>query len=86
MSNERKHWSEQLQKWNGNVELTFDHLQLAALMSIRKELQRLNNVMQCSNVARGFRAMAKIAARDERAFKRRVANAVRKREKRRGRK
>jgi hypothetical protein len=54
-------------------------------MDIREELQRLNRVMLCSNVAQGFRALAKIASRDERAFKRRVENAVAKRVKRSGR-
>lgn len=58
---------------------------LAVLMDIREELQRLNRVMLCSNVAQGFRALAKIASRDERAFKRRVENAVAKRVKRSGR-
>lgn len=56
----------------------------AVLLDIREELRLLNRVMQCSNVAHGFRALAKIAARDERAFKRRVASAVRKRLKRKG--
>ena len=57
--------------------------QFAVLLDIRDELQKLNRVMQCSNVARGFRALSKIASRDEAAFKRRVENAVAKRLKRR---
>lgn len=61
---------------------TWDHVPLQVLMDIRDELQRLNNVMQCSNVARGFQALAKIARRDEKAFKRRVEHAVAKRVKR----
>lgn len=56
--------------------------QLSVLMDIRDELQLLNRVMQCSNVARGFSALSKIAARDEQAFKRRVEAAARKRVKR----
>lgn len=46
------------------------------MMDIRAELVRLNAVMQCPNVAAGFRALAHVA-RDEKAFKRRVAAAVR---------
>lgn len=49
---------------------------LCVLMDIRDELQALNRVMQCSNVARGFGALAEIAARDERLFKKRVADAA----------
>ena len=69
-------------QWNGTFPFTYEGLQLAMLAQIRDELKALNRVMQCSNVARGFRALAKIAARDERAFKRRVENAVAKRVKR----
>ena len=67
-----------------NDDGTFQHDQarLAVLMDIRRELQRLNNVMQCRNVSHGFKALAKIASRDERAFKRRVEHAVAKRLKR----
>lgn len=64
---------------------TWDHVSLQVLMDIRDELLKLNRVMQCSNVTSGFRALAKIASRDERAFKRRVENAVAKRVKRSGR-
>lgn len=69
--------------WTPPNQWGYVHLQI--LMDIRDELQRLNGVMQCSNVRIGFRALAKIANRDERAFKRRVANAVAKRVKRSGR-
>ena len=79
---EKKHWSYALNGWNGEVENTYDHMKLAALMAILQELKRLNGVMQCSNVSKGFRALAKIAARDERAFKRRVEHAAAKRIKR----
>jgi hypothetical protein len=48
-------------------------------MDIRDELQTLNSIMRCSNVSSGFRALGKMAQRDERAFKRRVESAVRKR-------
>ena len=58
------------------------YVKLQVLMDIRDELQALNRVMQCGNVSRGFRALSKIASRDERAFKRRVADAVAKRLKR----
>jgi hypothetical protein len=77
-----KHYKNALQSWDGRLEYTYEQLQLAALMAIRDELQALNRVMQCSNVAKGFRALAKIAARDEKAFKRRVEHAVAKRLKR----
>jgi hypothetical protein len=60
----------------------WQYVQLQVLMDIRDELLRLNNVMQCRNVARGFQALAKIARRDEKAFKRRVEHAVAKRVKR----
>lgn len=61
---------------------TWDNVPLQVLMDIREELQALNRVMQCSNVAVGFKALAKIALRDEKAFKRRVEHAVAKRIKR----
>jgi hypothetical protein len=64
---------------------TWDHVPLQVLMDIRDELQKLNRVMQCSNVASGFRALTKIARRDEKAFKRRVEDAAAKRVKRSGR-
>lgn len=60
----------------------WQYVNLQILMDIRDELQALNRVMQCSNVALGFRALAKIARRDEKAFKRRVEHAVAKRIKR----
>jgi len=40
---------EALDLWNGSVEYTYDGLQLAALMAIRDELKRLNDVFACSN-------------------------------------
>ena len=67
---------------NDNGTYPCSEAEFAVLMDIREELQRLNRVMQCDNVARGFRALSKIASRDERAFKRRVENAVAKRVKR----
>jgi hypothetical protein len=51
----------------------------AIMLDIREELKKLNAVMQCPNVAAGFRAMQKlneIARRDEKNFKRRVQRAV----------
>ena len=81
-----KHYKRALDTWNGNLEYTYAHLPLAALMAIRDELVKLNNVMQCRNVSRGFTALAKIARRDEKAFKRRVEHAVAKRVKRSNRK
>lgn len=71
-----------LKNWNGKVPNTYEGLRVAVLVEIREELRKLNTVMQCSNVSAGFRALAKMAARDERAFKRRVDNAVAKRIKR----
>ena len=68
--------------WDGEVPWTYDGLRLAVLVEIRDELIRLNNVMQCRNVSKGFQALAKIASRDEEAFKRRVEHAVAKRIKR----
>lgn len=55
---------------------TTEQVDHALLMDIRGELQRLNVVMQCPNVAAGFRALAAVD-RDEKSFKRRVAAAVR---------
>lgn len=78
MSDEQR----RVKNWDGPVPWTYDGLRLAVLVEIRDELTALNRVMQCSNVARGFQALAKIARRDERAFKRRVDNAVAKRLKR----
>lgn len=77
-----KHYRDALQQWNGTLEYTYSGLQLAALMAIRDELKALNRVMQCPNVIKGFRALSKIASRDEKAFKRRVEHAVAKRVKR----
>lgn len=68
--------------WAASAPNEWQYAQLSVLQDIRHELHRLNSVMQCSNVAKGFRALAKIAARDERAFKRRVEHAVAKRLKR----
>jgi hypothetical protein len=76
------HYKQALSQWDGKLDFTYEKLTLAALMAIRDELRSLNNVMQCSNVSKGFRALAKIAARDEKAFKRRVEHAVAKRVKR----
>ena len=64
---------------NPDNNYSIEAAQLAVLMDIRAELQALSRVMQCQNVWRGFKALAKIASRDERTFKRRVYNAVRKR-------
>lgn len=66
--------------WAPPNEWSYVHLQL--LMDIRDELQALNRIMQCSNVSRGFQALAKIARTDEKVFKRRVEHAVAKRVKR----
>jgi hypothetical protein len=79
-----KHYSRALDDWNGYLENTYEHLRLAALMSILDELKKLNNVMQCRNVAKGFRALVDIAKQNDTSFKRRVENATRKRLKRRG--
>lgn len=67
-------WKELPNQW------PYAHIRV--LQDIRDELRQLNRVMQCPNVAKGFRALAKIAARDEKAFKRRVEHAVAKRIKR----
>lgn len=68
--------------WASEAANEWRFVHLTILQDIRDELQALNRVMQCSNVARGFKALATIARRDERAFKRRVDNAVAKRLKR----
>ena len=68
--------------WNLDTPPGLTGAGVAVLMDIRDELKALNRVMQCSNVATGFRALAKIAERDELAFKRRVAYATAKRVKR----
>ncbi len=62
---------------------TEQQIHTALLMDIRTELVKLNRVMQCPNVAAGFRALASIA-RDEKRFKARVAAAVRRELKKRG--
>lgn len=71
-----------VQGWDGEVPWTWDGVRLSVLIDIRHELRKLNSVMQCRNVALGFRALAGIARRDEKAFKRRVEAAVQKRLKR----
>jgi hypothetical protein len=48
----------------------------ALLMDIRTELQKLNRVMQCPNVAAGFRALIEMNRRDKAAFNARVKRAV----------
>ena len=68
--------------WDGDVPWSWEGVTLAVLVEIRDELKSLNSVMQCDNVRIGFRALTKIAARDDKAFKKRVANATQKRLKR----
>lgn len=65
--------------WAWEAPNEWQHVNLCILQDIRDELQALNRVMQCSNVARGFQALSKMASRDEKAFKRRVDAAVKKR-------
>jgi len=51
--------------WNlpdGKVE-TWDQVQVAVLMDIRDELQKLNRLMECSNVRAGFIALQRIDKR-----------------------
>ena len=71
-------WNLPLDSGNPNRH-TWDSIHTALLMDLRDELQRLNSLMHCSHVVRGFLALSKIASRDESAFKRRVAAAARKR-------
>lgn len=68
--------------WASEAPNQWQYAKLTILQDIRDELQALNRVMQCSNVARGFQALSKMARRDETAFKRRVEHAVAKRVKR----
>jgi hypothetical protein len=77
-----KHYRDALNTWNKQLNYTYDGLQLAALMAVLDELKALNRLFGCANVLKGFRALSKIAARDEKAFKRRVEHAVAKRVKR----
>jgi len=77
-----KHWRHAINAWNGELPYEYAHLPLAVMMSIREELQKLNRTLGCPNVARGFKALQRIARQDEAAFKRRVEAAVRKRAKR----
>ena len=58
---------------------TLEQVNIAMLMDIRDQLQQLNRTLGCPNVAKGFRALQRIARLDEQAFKRRVARAVQKR-------
>ena len=57
----------------------YAHGNLRLLMDIRDELQALNRVMQCHNVAAGFIALRRIARQNDATFKRRVEAAVKKR-------
>lgn len=63
---------------------TMEYGSIRVLMDIRDELKKLNSIMCCPNVAKGFRALAKIATRDEKTFQRRVKYATDKRLKRKG--
>lgn len=55
---------------------TYEGAHLAVLMDIRDELKKLNGVMACPNVARGFIALVEMNRRDEINFKARVTRAV----------
>ena len=74
-----RHWRDQLLQWNGTQSYTYENLRLAALMSIRDELQKLNRVFACPNVQKGFAALQRISRQNDIAFKRRVEAAARKR-------
>ena len=73
------HYRDAISKWNGQLHFTYEEFPLAILCQIRDELQQLNRTLGCRNVAKGFRALTVIAKHNDAAFKRRVANAVRKR-------
>ena len=73
---------QQNRDWAAEAPNTWKHVHLAVLQDIRRELQTLNNIMRCQNVSKGFSALARIARRDQKAFKRRVDHAVAKRIKR----
>lgn len=84
MADNMRHYTDAARRWDGTLPYDYQHLPLAVLCQIRDELRTLNRTLGCPNVAKGFRALQKIAANDTAAFKRRVAAAARKREKRRG--
>ena len=78
MSTEKR----RVKNWDGEVPWTYEGIKVAVLVEIREELRMLNRLLACRNVSRGFQALAKIAARDDKHFKRRVDNAFSKRIKR----
>lgn len=47
--NKKIDYRQVLKNWNGQVEFTYEHLPLAALMSIRDELRTLNQTLACPN-------------------------------------
>lgn len=63
---------------DGRIE-TWEQAQIAILMDLRDELQRLNAVFAYQKVQQGFAALRQLARLNEAAFKRRVDAAVRKR-------
>ena len=70
--------------WNmwgsdGGKSQSAEAIAVNVLMDLRDEMKRLNRLLHCHNIVRGFQALSKIAARDERTFKRRVATVARKR-------
>jgi len=50
-------------EWNVGEESTFDGAKLAVLMDLRDELKKLNALMHCSNVIKGFRALQRLDKR-----------------------
>ena len=48
---------------DGGFQMSTKSWAVAVLMDIRDELQKLNRVMQCPNVQRGFRAMERLDRR-----------------------
>ena len=71
--------------WAEEAPREWQYVNLTILEDIRDELQRLNRLLHCSNVVKGFRALSRIAMQSDDVFKRRVDGAVRKRLARKGR-
>ena len=69
--------------WTG-MPNKWEYVPICILQDIRDELKRLNGILGCHNVTRGFRALERISRQTERTFKRRVDSAVRKRLARKG--
>lgn len=65
---------------NDDLTVSQDQLTLLLLQDIRAELQKLNALLGCRNVAAGFRALQSIARVQRANLKREVEREIRRRE------